>query len=399
MPENEPAVDVDALVTRLQAKVDEMRTEGRYPGDLEDQLDSHFRRLSAYRDIPNLDQLEASLERLRDLPGLSIDRIATGSRVPAGTAFHTAVSRVVSRQIEGVLQQVQESVNALRDAVLYVGDLLGEPSTHVHTDLLGQLDAILSRFAAYERVPLDSVASVLELSRRVEALELAESRREFRPWFDYDSFETEFRGTEDDLLDRYRDLASRFRGCDPVLDVGCGRGEFLRLLAEQGVAARGVDRDAARVEEAASRGLDVMVGDAVDVLAKIEDGALGGLAMIQVIEHLTPQEAADVARLASAKVRPGGRVIIETVNPQSLYVYAHSFYLDPTHVRPVHPSYLTFVLRQAGFAEVLIDWRSPPPEADMLQADMGAGEFGEANTERINRLLFAPQDYAVIATR
>ena len=73
--------------------------------------------------------------------------------------------------------------------------------------------------------------------------------------------------------------------------------------------------------------------------------------MIQVIEHLTAQDAMDLVALAARKVRPGGKVIIETVNPQSLYVFARSFYLDPTHVRPVHPAYLEFLFREAGFAE------------------------------------------------
>ena len=89
--------------------------------------------------------------------------------------------------------------------------------------------------------------------------------------------------------------------------------------------------------------------------------------MIQVIEHLPPQLAVDVVPLAAAKVRPGGRVVVETVNPQSLYVYAHAFYLDPTHARPVHPAFLHFLFQQAGFAEVTIDWRSPPPDDDVLE--------------------------------
>lgn len=114
--------------------------------------------------------------------------------------------------------------------------------------------------------------------------------------------------------------------------------------------------------------------------------------MLQVIEHLPPQVAVDVIRLIATKVRPGGRVVIETVNPQSLYVYAHAFYLDPTHVRPVHPAFLAFLFEAAGFREVGIDWRSPPPEDEVLD---GEGR----DIERLNTLLFAPQDFAVIATR
>src|SRR5713226_5304359 len=160
MPDNDPAADVDSLVAQLQAKVSERRAQGLYPDDLEDDLDAHFRRLSAYRVIPDLEQLDASLTRVRELPGLGTGRIVTGSRVPGGGTFHRTVGRVMSRQVEGVLQQVEASIDALREAVLLVAGVLAEPTTHVHAELLGQLDAILERLAAFERVPLDSVASV-----------------------------------------------------------------------------------------------------------------------------------------------------------------------------------------------------------------------------------------------
>jgi O-antigen chain-terminating methyltransferase len=96
-------------------------------------------------------------------------------------------------------------------------------------------------------------------------------------------------------------------------------------------------------------------------------------------------------------VRPGGKVVIETVNPQSLYVYAHAFYVDPTHVRPVHPAWLLFLFEQAGFASTVIDWRSPPPEVDRLETVGDPAH--DANVERLNQLLFAAQDYAVVAIR
>jgi len=91
--------------------------------------------------------------------------------------------------------------------------------------------------------------------------------------------------------------------------------------------------------------------------------------------------------------------VVETVNPQSLYTFAHSFYLDPTHGNPVHPAYLKFLFEEAGFSHVQIDWRSPPPHDDMLAADDEATKVQATNIERLNQLLFAPQDYALIARR
>jgi O-antigen chain-terminating methyltransferase len=158
-----------------------------------------------------------------------------------------------------------------------------------------------------------------------------------------------------------------------------------------------VETDGSLVEAATAEGLDVRHGDGLAALRDCDPRSLGGVALIQVIEHLTSQQSVDLVALAADRVRRGGKVVVETVNPQSLYVYAHSFYLDPTHVRPVHPAWLHFLFEQAGFAEVEIDWRSPPPDDDALQRV--GDEAHDANVERLNRLLFAAQDYAVIATR
>ena len=125
---------------------------------------------------------------------------------------------------------------------------------------------------------------------------------------------------------------------------------------------------------------------------------MGGLVTIQVVEHLSAQQVADFVRLAADKLRPGGKAIVETVNPQSLYVFAHSFYVDPTHVHPVHPGYLAFLFREAGFSGVRIDWRSEPGAEEMLQRIHDDGVMDE-NIERLNRLLFGAQDYALIAIR
>jgi O-antigen chain-terminating methyltransferase len=118
-----------------------------------------------------------------------------------------------------------------------------------------------------------------------------------------------------------------------------------------------------------------------------------------VIEHLTAQEAADLALLARDKLRPGGKLLIETVNPQSLYVFAHPFYVDPTHERPVHPAYLEFLVREAGFESIELLWRAPPPHDDVLETPADDDGVRAANVRRLNQLLFAPQDYALIATR
>ncbi len=399
-PTPDPAApDVDELVARLKQKVEERRQAGQYPPGLEHDLDAHFRRVAAFRSDGYLDELRARTARLDWGVGFDPARIRYESRVPGGRMLHRTVGKVVSRQTQGILEQVQELTDAVREAVRGITAALEDPRGHRHHDLSGQLDAVLERLAAYEREPADTAMAVADLRRRVDELEETTRRTEFTPWYDNDRFEAEFRGDESELLDRYRDLVKRFDGCSPVVDIGCGRGEMLTLLDEIGVEGIGVEIDPALAELCRERGHRVDVGDGLRWLEGAVDGSLGGISLIQVVEHLSQQEVVDLVALAATKLRKGGRIVMETVNPESLYVYAHAFYLDPTHSRPVHPAYLLFLLREAGFAEVGVDWRSSPPAGDLLEDTGGEQPTFDANVARLNRLLFAPQDYAAFATR
>jgi SAM-dependent methyltransferase len=230
----------------------------------------------------------------------------------------------------------------------------------------------------------------------------AGSSTELRTWFGWDEFESAFRGTEESVRDRYRDLAARFEGCGPVLDIGFGRGEFLDLLAEIGVEASGIEVDADLVYAAAARGLDVRLGDVERYLASLPDASLGGVCALQVVEHLSPQKYIDFARAVARVVKPGGLVVIDSPNPSSFYVYAHAFYLDPTHTRPVHPLFLMFLFDRAGFEKVELEWRSPPPAAALLEPVPGEDDLSRAvneNIARLNAVLYGPQDFAIIARR
>jgi len=402
--EQEKGPDLDALIESLRDRIAERRESGEYPPGLEEDLEHHFQRIVAHRSDPPVDRLGPGLSRLDAVPGFSSSRIASSSQVPGGAALHRTVGRVVARQTEGVLQQLQEFADAVRALLHDLVVAVHDPSTHLHVDLLSQVDAVVERLAAYERSPLGGgdMAAMAELNRRLERLEAAEARRALRPWYRSDSFEEEFRGAREELVERYRGLARRLEGCAPVLDVGCGRGEFLQLLREMGIEATGVERDTDAAAAARAGGAKVEEGDGLDVLARLPDGSLGGLVLIQVVEHLTGQELLELVLLARDKIRSRGRIVVETVNPQSLYVFAHSFHLDPSHTAVVHPAYLSFLFREAGFAQVEVEWRSPPPEDEVLEDVPGNGELEKhlnANLARLNQLLFAPQDYALVVTR
>jgi SAM-dependent methyltransferase len=393
--------DIDALVDRLRERVEERRREGAYPPGLEDALADHFRRVLLERARPGeAPDLRGPLVALQQALPLQRARIPIDSSLPGGQVVHRAIGKAISRQTQGALQQVQGFADPVRELLERVVAMLEHLERKVDVEIPRHLDAIIERQAAQERqlagagadAPVDAPAAALDGGHP--------ATRSLFPWYSSVRFEEEFRGGREDLIERYRDLAERLGGSGPVLDIGCGRGEFLELLAANGVDAWGVDLDAELVKVATERGLNVTQADGLRTLEQLDDGSLGALVLIQVVEHLSAQEVIDLVALAAAKVRPGGPVCVETVNPQSLYVFARAFWIDPTHHQPVHPAYLTFLFREAGFSEVGIDWRSPPPADEILEeVPDDVPEVVNVNVRRLNQLLFAPQDYLLIARR
>jgi SAM-dependent methyltransferase len=165
----------------------------------------------------------------------------------------------------------------------------------------------------------------------------------------YVEFEALFRGSRAEIQQRQRPYVDLLAGAAPVLDLGCGRGEFLELLREAGVPAQGVDLDAGMVKVAADLGLNARVGDLFDTLADTADGSVGAVVSFQVVEHL---ELDDLDRLLAETHRvlaPEGIVVLETVNPHSLRAYRF-FWLDVTHRIPLFPESLLSLARGRGFA-------------------------------------------------
>jgi O-antigen chain-terminating methyltransferase len=224
----------------------------------------------------------------------------------------------------------------------------------------------------------------------------------------YVELERRFRGTEAEIGERLAVYLPRLRGHGPVLDLGCGRGELLALLAGEGIAAHGVDGSAAMVEQCRERGLRAEQRDLFDALAAAPPGELGAVVSFHVVEHLPPESIDRLVRLAWRALGPGGLLIVETPNPLSLVVAARNFWLDPTHRRPVHPESLRLSFELAGFDPVeRLDLRPFPAAERLPEVDLAAlpGDQREL-ADRVNRLrdrlddlLFGFQDYALVGTR
>jgi SAM-dependent methyltransferase len=209
---------------------------------------------------------------------------------------------------------------------------------------------------------------------------------------DYFAFESRMRGSVDAIRDRQRRYVDDFRAAAPVLDVGCGRGELLALLREAGIEARGIDADADMVAFARGEGLDVEQADLVEYLDRQEDGSLGGIFMGQVVEHLPPGVLVRALELSAAKLRGGGVLVAETINPLSP-IALRNYYADLTHAQPLVPETLELLSRQAGFAETELRFLNEPADR-LIEPD---DPVIAANVRRLNELLFAPLDYALVA--
>jgi SAM-dependent methyltransferase len=223
----------------------------------------------------------------------------------------------------------------------------------------------------------------------------------------YVVFEDRFRGAQREIRDRAGRYVPVLRTASDVLDVGCGRGEMIELLREQGVAARGVDPNPAMVEVCRSRGLQVDVGDAVSYLERQADASIGGLVSIQVVEHFDPAYLTRFLELAFDKLRPGAPLVLETLNPACWMAFFECYLRDVTHRQALHPDTLKYLVQAAGFSAVDVHFCHPVRDADRLEhvPTPAAEELARLarvvndHADKLNARLFAAMDYAVIARR
>ena len=222
----------------------------------------------------------------------------------------------------------------------------------------------------------------------------------------YTAFENRFRGSQDEIRRRQQEDVGLFRGLAPVVDLGCGRGEFLELLRAEGIEACGVESNTNVVRECQSKGLDVIHGDLVEFLKEREAGSLGGVFAAQVAEHLPASVLTALLAEAHRTLRSGGLLVLETPNPASALGFHDVFIRDLTHQRPLHPDTFRFLAAAAGFSEVRIEMRNPVSEDVSLRLLPGTASLSppviqllNENLGRLDALLFAPLEYAVVARR
>ncbi len=210
------------------------------------------------------------------------------------------------------------------------------------------------------------------------------------PEFDYARFAERFRGSEDYVKKGQQFYLPYFSGRREVLDIGCGRGEFLELMREAGVPSHGIDLSRESVELCRQKGLQADVADLFAWLADLPEAALDGIFSAQVVEHLPPERLPDMIRLAASRLQRDGVLAIETPNPECLAIFASHFYLDPTHTRPVPHALLAFYMEEYGLGGIEVHRLSPAIESMPALAGLPE-DFREA--------FFGGLDYAIVGRK
>ncbi len=264
-----------------------------------------------------------------------------------------------------------------------------------HADYLGALDRSVietqKRFweevgkvrREYERVIHEELRIIRQRGVQ-QAPQLAPSARPPEPApempFDYGRFAERFRGSEDYVKKNLQFYLPRFQGRGPVLDIGCGRGEFLEMMRDAGIEARGVDLSEESIARCRQKGLDAEQADLFPYLRDRPDRSLGGIFCAQVIEHLPPSSLPEMIRLASEKLSRDGLLALETPNPECLAIFASHFYLDPTHTRPVPHPLVSFYMEEFGLGQIEVQRLSPAvesmPALESLPEDFRNAFFG-----------------------
>jgi glycosyltransferase involved in cell wall biosynthesis/SAM-dependent methyltransferase len=298
--------------------------------------------------------------------------------------------RVLHRILQPYIVRQRELETAVVDALIKA-DEDSQAQREMFTALRTQVQALGAQFDA-RGAELDAV--VAELTAVPYAAEPALLRTRGRDGGEqigyrgsdgaaggagvYRGFEEIFRGPEDFIRERQRPYLNVLARHAPVLDVGCGRGELLDLLAEAGVPARGIDIDPEMVARSREKGHDVELAEARAYLSTLSDGSLGAVFSAQVIEHLDYEALVSFFALAREKVAPGGLFVAETVNPHSIQAFK-AFWVDPTHRGPIFPEVAVALCRLHGYGEARVVFPN-----------------GTGDLERDRR---AEGEYAVVATR
>ena len=328
-----------------------------------------------------------------------------------GQAMVPVMDEKVKYAYDTLNRVISENVELLTSRMDILHEGLDRRQTEVLTWLTNATAEFKSVLQDFQSLRHEMLRTVALQHRKIEALE-APSKPGAQPPGDhaldgyaYYLFEMEGRGTEDVIKRDQRRYVSFFKENAPVLDIGCGRGEFLELMKEAGVAAHGVDSNTDMVEICRSKGLEVQKADGLRYLSELKDGGWGGVFAAQVVEHLPRNVLQRFFDESFRILKPGGVACFETVNTASPFALIRHYYRDPTHQPPVHPETFRFLMEVSGFCRVKVEYRSAVPESEtgILSApasdlDSGLREVHDG-LRRLREFVYAPCDVVIMGVK
>lgn len=366
-------------------------------------------------------ELPAHAEALVRLERQLAEQASLTTRIEARLAELHQLEATLAARVESALANQAEAYVRLESA------LANQAETYVRLEsaLANQADVhtrLEHRFEAQSSSAASDRRTVQAVERRLVAL----SDRMGRPAVDapaaapagpdedqasaglldahYVSFEDTFRGTRDDIKARAGHYLGTFReaGIEPgnglVLDLGCGRGEWLEVLSEHGYACRGVDMNGVMVGEARASGLDAVEQDAIAHLRSLDTNSVCAVTSMHLVEHLPYEVLIRLVDEALRVLQPGGVLILETPNPENLTVGSYWFYMDPTHRNPIPPLLLQWVVENRGFESATIERLTVNRGVFDIQP-VGEEVAAASQINKIVGLLTAAPDYAIVARK
>jgi O-antigen chain-terminating methyltransferase len=380
------------MVSALEAVLEALNQQNRALTSLAGQANEHFRNAAA-----RSDELSAEGKELRDIRTHWTEWRAGWERSLANTEVQ--LLRAAAELQAGFQHRLSQSEASARESIKaqhtdYLA-ALARNSREIQERLWAELARTREE---YERLIYTELRLIRQRGAAAAGVSPSGARQAPPPetaageiaGLDYARFAEQFRGSEEYVRKGLEFYKPFFAGLGRVLDIGCGRGEFLEVMRESGVEAVGIDLAEESVAQCRAKGLDAELADLFPYLAAQPEGAFDGIFSSQVVEHIDAARLPEMIRLCAARLRPGGVLAIETPNPECLAIFATHFYLDPTHVRPVPHPLLAFYMREAGFTSIAVHPLSPAIES--------MPEVGEL-PEGFQRRFFGGLDYAIVGRR
>jgi len=347
---------------------------------------------NAGAEVSPMQQIPAPFRRLARLAGKSI--VFFFSFI---TAKQRDFNTIILQVLNVITDSLEKAVNG-RTATLRQENVA---SHEVAIDeLQKQLAALIARLTLQERrtaVLLEQLGGRQFPSPDNEQIQCPNNEKKHVLDAMYLAFEDQFRGSRDLIKERVREYLPLLRSAGvgvsemSVLDVGCGRGEWLELLKEEGIQAEGIDLNRLMVEQCCQRGLNVVESDVISYLRNLPDASVDVVTGFHIIEHLPFEVLVDLFDETLRVLKSGGLALFETPNPQNLIVGSWYFYLDPTHRNPLPSPTVKFLAEARGFSRVEI--------INLHSADVPELDEATEVAKRFNEYFCGPMDYAVVAWR